>query len=274
MAEIKRKGARSAKDIPAAILEQLNSGRIETVNLTEWLAVDQRILLENLLEEKGRTSYLAPVLETIEQLKKQTVNTINEAIGKGLYRVALQAGDSRFLEEIATHPSDLVRCWATYTIGKNQNLHIEQTLQQIQKFAADKHFGVREICWMAVRPKIKDNLTKSIEILSEWTANEDENIRRFTTESTRPRGVWCEHIEDLKQNPELALPILETLKSDSSKYVQDSVGNWLNDASKTQPGFVQEICQRWSLESDSKATQYIIKKALRTLNKEIILYRV
>ena len=52
MAEIKRKGARSAKDIPETILEQLNRGRIETVNLTEWLAVDQRILLENLLEEK------------------------------------------------------------------------------------------------------------------------------------------------------------------------------------------------------------------------------
>ena len=150
---------------------------------------------------------------------------------------------------------------------KNQNLNIEETLKQIQKFAADEHFGVREICWMAVRPKIKTNLVKSIKILSTFTTNEDENIRRFATESIRPRGVWCEHLEELKQNPELALSILEPLKSDSSKYVQDSVGNWLNDSSKTQADFVQKICQRWSLESDSKATQYIIKKALRTLNK-------
>ena len=264
---IKRKGARSAKEISADILQHLNSGEIETANLVEWLAVDQRLLLENLLQQNNRTEYLNSILNKINQLKKQTVNTINEAIGTGIFELTFENNDLPFLEIIGNHRADLVRCWATYTIGKNQHLNIEETLKQIQKFSADKHFGVREICWMAVRPKIKTKLAKSIEILSTWTTNEDENIRRFATESTRPRGVWCEHLEDLKQNPELALSILEPLKSDSSKYVQDSIGNWLNDASKTQPDFVQKICQRWSLESNSKATQYIIKKALRTLNK-------
>jgi len=140
-------------------------------------------------------------------------------------------------------------------------------LKQIQSFSADKHFGVREISWLAVRAKIAQNLTKSIEILSGWTNHKDENIRRFASEATRPRGVWCEHIEELKQNPELAVSILEPLKSDTSKYVQDSVGDWLNDASKTQPEFVQALCQRWEKESLTTETKYIIKKALRTINK-------
>lgn len=264
---MKRKGARSAKDIPQNILQQLNSGQIETANLVEWLVVDQRILLENLLKQNNRIEYLKPVLTEIDQLKKQTVNTINETIGTRLFELTMANNDLDFLTIMSNHNADLVRCWATYTVGKNESLNIFETLKQIQPFSADKHFGVREICWMAVRPKIIKNLIESIEILSQWTANEDENIRRFATESTRPRGVWCEHIEELKQNPEVALSILEPLKSDTAKYVQDSVGNWLNDASKTQPKFVTELCKCWEKQSDTKETKYITKKALRTLNK-------
>lgn len=268
MKETKRKGARSIKDIPVEILSQLNRGELETANLVEWLAVDQRFLLEHLLTENNRTDYLKPVLFKIDQLKKQTVNTINETIGTELFEQADQNNDKEFLVIMSSHKADLVRCWATYTIGKNQKLSIEETLQHIQPFSADKHFGVREISWLAVRKKIAQNLTKSIDILSSWTTNPDQNIRRFTTEATRPRGVWCEHIEALKQNPELALTILEPLKSDPSKYVQDSVGNWLNDASKTHPYFVKKLCQRWEKQSVTNETQYIIKKALRTITKK------
>jgi 3-methyladenine DNA glycosylase AlkC len=267
MNEIKRKGSKSTKDIPKDILEQLNCGQIETANLVEWLAVDQRLLLENLLTQTNRKKYLNPILTGIDNLKKQTVNTINEAIGTGIFEQATKNNDTEILNIISTHKSDLVRCWATYTIGKNPQLNIIDMLEKIQPFSADKHFGVREICWLAVRPTISKNLIESVEILSKWTSNEDENIRRFASEATRPRGVWCEHIEELKQNPALGLTILEPMKSDRAKYVQDSVGNWLNDASKTQPKFVIDICKKWDKESKSKETAYIIKKALRTIEK-------
>nr|WP_315193581.1 DNA alkylation repair protein [uncultured Flavobacterium sp.] len=265
MTEIQRKGSRSMKDIPKDILVQLNSGQIETASLVEWLAIDQRILLENLLKQTDRIEYLNPILFEIESLKKQTVNTINQAIGTGLYQQAIENKDTAILTIISNHNADLVRCWATYTIGKNPKLSIEEILQQIQPFSADKHFSVREICWLAVRPYIADNLTKSIEVLSDWTNHSDENVRRFSSEATRPRGVWCEHIETLKQNPELGLTILEPMKSDKAKYVRDSVGNWLNDASKTQPEFVKNLCEKWTEESQTKETAYIVKKALRTI---------
>jgi len=264
---MKRKGARSTKDIPITILEQLNNGEIETVNLVEWLAVDQQLLLKNLLKQHNRINYLKPILNRIDQLKKQTINTINEAIGLEIFELINFHNDNEFLNILSQHKADLVRCWATYTIGKNEQLNIADMLIQLQPFAADHHFGVREISWMVARKKIINNLEESIKILTDWTTNEDENIRRFATESTRPRGVWCEHIEELKQQPTLALLILESLKSDTSKYVQDSVGNWLNDASKTQPEFVKSLCLRWESESNTKETKYIIKKALRTLNK-------
>jgi 3-methyladenine DNA glycosylase AlkC len=263
----KRKGARSIKDIPPDILDQLNKGEIETANLTEWLAVDQRLLLENLLLQNDRKEYLMPVLDNVEKLKKQTVNSINETIGIGLLNLAVKNKDDEFLLKLPAHKADLVRCWAAYTIGRNRDLQLKEKLNRIKSFAADSHFGVREICWMTVRPDIARNLEESLSLLSEWTVHDNENVRRFASESTRPRGVWCEHIDALKQNPGLGLEILDPLRSDSSRYVQDSVGNWLNDASKSQPEFVVEICDEWLRESPTKETQYIIKKALRTLKK-------
>lgn len=265
MEEQKRKGARSTKDISPEILEQLNMGRIETANLVEWLAVDQRVLLKNLLTEIDREKYLTPTLAAVDNLKKQTVNTINEAIGAELFSLSRHYNDGELLSEISSHTSDLVRCWATYTVGRDPQSDIRRMLEKIQPFAADGHFGVREISWMAVRPTIARNLEESVQILSGWANHSDENIRRFAGESTRPRGVWCEHIEALKQQPEMASAILEPLRSDPSKYVRDSVGNWLNDAGKTQPAFVLALCDRWQKESATKETAYIIKKALRSI---------
>jgi 3-methyladenine DNA glycosylase AlkC len=268
MPEIKRKGSRSTKDIPTEVMLQLNYGEIETANLVEWLAVDQRVLLQHLLKKLDRNHYYDSIILDIEELKKQTVNTVNEAIGIGFLKNIQANNDFEIFTKIANHTSDCVRCWATYIIGFDSNLSITEKLNQIQPFAADSHFGVREICWLALRQSISYNLTESLSILSKWTLNSDENIRRFASEATRPRGVWCAHIEVLKQNPQLALSILEPLKSDISKYVQNSVANWLNDASKTKPEFVIEICKRWKNESVSKETIYIINRALRTLEKK------
>lgn len=267
MQEKKRKGARSIKEIPEDILEQLNRGEIETANLVEFLGIDARVLLETVLTQQNRKEYLQPILEQIDRLDKHTFVTINATIGEGLYEQTAGHRDSGFLPAISTHPSDLVRSWATVLIGRNSALNMEQTLQNIRPFAADKHFNVRECAWSAVRHNIIQNLDESIRILSGWAKDKDENIRRFASEATRPRGVWCEQIAVLKENPEAGLPILEPLKSDPSGYVQNSVGNWLNDAGKTQPGFVRNLCRRWEKESGTKETAYIIKRALRTIDK-------
>ena len=266
MLEPKRKGARTIKDIPKDILQQLNRGEIETANLVEFLAVDRRILLENLLIQCKRKKYLQPILAHMDGLKKQTVITLSEAMGEGIFRQI--NNDSEFFQAISTHRSDLVRCCAADTVGKNTKLSLRQMFQKIKPFAADKHFNVRECAWTAVRTRIVANLHESIAVLTAWAKDKDENIRRFASEATRPRGVWCEHIKELKENPELALPILEPLKSDSSRYVQNSVGNWLNDAGKTKPEFVVKLCRRWESESDTKETRYITKRALRSIVKK------
>jgi DNA alkylation repair enzyme len=264
---IKRKGSRSKKDIPQDILMQLNCGEIESANVVEWSAVDRKKLLENTLKQHNRIHYLKPILEQIDKLKKQTINTVNESIGAELLYQMNNYNDNDFLKILLSCQSDLVRCWGTFIVGKDNTLSLEQMFENIKPFAIDRHFNVREEAWTAVRPAVILSLDKSITILSKWVIDENENIRRFASEVTRPRGVWCKHIEELKQNPVIALPILEPLKSDKSKYVRDSVGNWLNDASKTMPIFVETLCSRWEKESLTNETKYIIKKAMRTINK-------
>lgn len=57
MSKIQRKGAKRITDIPLTILESLNRGEIETANLVEWLAIDQTLLLENVLKQNKRRKY-------------------------------------------------------------------------------------------------------------------------------------------------------------------------------------------------------------------------
>jgi 3-methyladenine DNA glycosylase AlkC len=144
---------------------------------------------------------------------------------------------------------------------------LPQQLESVRRYAADTHFGVREIAWMAVRDAVIDSLDESIELLTPWVYDVDPNVRRFASELTRPRGVWCAQIEVLKAEPWRALPLLEPLRADTHRYVQNSVANWLNDASKTQGPWVDALCERWLRESPGEATRYIVKRASRTLRK-------
>lgn len=265
MDQTKRKGSKTIAGIPPSLLQQLNKGEIETANLVEWLAIDLSVLLETVLQQCDKLVYLTPALEAVAALKKPTITAKNATIGQLLLTQAMEANDQALFPLLSSHTADMARCWATYMIGLHPTYSPSEQLAAIQPFAADTHFGVRETAWMAVRPTIIANLELSLEVLTPWTLHADENIRRFATESTRPRGVWCAHIETLKITPELALPLLENMRNDPAKYVQDSVGNWLNDASKTQPDFVRNLCARWLKESNTKATAYIVKKALRTM---------
>lgn len=266
---INRKGARKAQDIPKEILELLNQGKIETVNLTEWLAVDHIQLVKNTFPDMGISKEKIQLIEQEinTQKKPSTMSTI-KLVGSLIFELYNNEERTMLFEKLSTHLSDSIRCYAPYLKALDADLTIVDKLEQSKKLIVDTHFGVREVVWMALRPEIEKNLEPSIEIFIEWSKDANENIRRFTTESIRPRGVWCKHIEQLKERPEIALPILENLKSDPSKYVQDSVGNWLNDASKSRPDFVIALCEKWQKESSTKDTEKIIKRAKRTINKD------
>lgn len=261
---INRKGARSLKDLSPEVIEYLNAGKIETKNLMEWLATDQLLLLKTVLEPINKMDWYDSFEEAVRAQKKPTANSNTKVIGETL----AQLTDSNFVNtHLAGHQSDIVRCWGCWAESLFQD-SVEDLLNAMNPYAADSHFGVREVVIFASKERLILDLDKAIAILAVWTKDEDENLRRYAVEALRPVGVWTKKIPEFQDNPGLGLPVLEPLKSDSSKYVRDSVGNWLNDASKSKPDWVKSLCSRWEKESDTKETAYILKRGLRTLEKK------
>lgn len=260
-----RKGAARIALIPPEVLQALNLGLLPTVNLNEFLALDLPRLAAAVAAHVGLDPKAERLVDTLAMLPAFAPMRRHEHVARALYDLtAAQAGRDAVAHALATHPSDVARCWAAQWVGFS-GLPLAGMLQAVARFAADPHFGVREIAWMAVRDEIVADVPRAIDLLASWVRDEDPNIRRFASEATRPRGVWCAQIETLKREPWRGLPLLEPLRADPSRYVQNSVANWLNDAAKTQPGWVVEVCERWGRESAGGATAYIVRRALRSL---------
>lgn len=255
----KRKGASSPKNVPERVLEKINAGEISTVNLGETLAVDNIALLDRICEDSGI------VLDT-SALRADAENKKLMTCYKNIARLIINELGKDELKIFSTHVSDIARCWACLATGY-EKAEFAEKMVMIKPFADDAHMGVREMAWMALRDDIDASPVYAVDCLVPWTADASANIRRCASEATRPRGVWCRHIQFFKENPEAGLKILEPLRSDSSKYVRDSVANWLNDASKSRPTWVVSVTDRWMKESGTKETEKICKRALRTIRK-------
>lgn len=263
-----RKGARNTASVPPAVLDLLNKGRIETRGLCEWLVTDQLAMAETVFSRLGWKKLMPPLRARFTETQPKTAPKKLECIGRFIAESFTSKAEAK--EAIAlllVETSDIARSWGGYLIGAGRTFTLREKFRLIRPFAADPNMSVREMAWMAMRPDVAANLTDSIAILRPFTTDPDPCIRRFASELTRPRGVWCSHIKALKDDPSPGIPLLEPMCADPSKYVQDSVANWLNDASKSAATLVSETCSRWEKESPSPETVRIVKRAMRTLRK-------
>ncbi len=244
-------------EIPPSVLAQLNRGEIEARTLVENLAVD----------------FVALMRAVAPDLPKPLASQMHAARDAGITQRMALAG--RLLHThlgpvgyvtLARHRSDTVRAWAAYLLAASPDFSLGEKLQLTRLLANDPHMGVRECAWLALRPGIAADIEFAIDLLEAWTVSDSPFVRRFASEATRPRGVWCRKIDRLLAQPDLGLPLLEPLRADPHKYVQDSVSNWLNDAAKSQPAWVRKLCARWQRESRSPATERICRRAMRSLN--------
>lgn len=256
-------------EIPVQVLEGINRGELETLTLVELLAADQAQVICNTIG-KGRYQWLTPYCLSVLELNPDfTFTQKMKAIGQTLAQVLSKVNqEAEFIGLFSKSSSDIVRSYVAYLIGFQSEWTVTQKLEKIFPLADDPNPGVREFAWMAVRGPLMQDTETALHLLKFWVSHNSANIRRFAAEVTRPKGVWCKQWELLKQQPELALCLLDPLAADEHKYVQNSVGNWMNDASKSRPDFVLETTNSWLARyPGSKATAYIVKRSLRTLEK-------
>ncbi|MGK5035037.1 HEAT repeat domain-containing protein [Janthinobacterium sp. LB3P118] len=246
--------SRGVADIAPARLAMLNAGSVASATLTEGLAIDFVQLLATAVPEIGAAR--------LNRMRAQSAVGITRRMALAAQLLLEADADLALLQ---AHPSDTVRGWACFAIAAQAGLTLPQQLAAMRPLADDGHFGVREWAWLALRPRLAASLDEAIALLAPWTGDASERVRRFACEALRPRGVWCAHIARLKEQPQLALPLLQPLRADPAVYVQDSVANWLNDAAKSQPEWVRSLCAQWLQESDNAATRRICQRAQRSL---------
>ncbi|NJN33847.1 MAG: DNA alkylation repair protein [Saprospiraceae bacterium] len=107
---------------------------------------------------------------------------------------------------------------------------------------------------------------QTLQTLLEWSEDSNYHVRRLCSEGTRPKLPWSQKINI---TPETALPILNQLFSDKTRYVTRSVANHLNDIAKTDPDLVVKTLGNWQKlkKQTENEMNFIIKHALRTLVK-------
>ena len=119
---------------------------------------------------------------------------------------------------------------------------------------------------MAVRPFILKYEARMMEQMLAWAKHENEHVRRLASEGCRPALPWAIALPKFKKDPAPILPILTQLKADPSEYVRKSVGNNLNDISKTRPDIVLKLATQWYGKNNH--TNWIVKHGCRTLLKQ------
>ncbi len=123
-------------------------------------------------------------------------------------------------------------------------------------------FGSSEF---AIREFLRLDLHRTLRVMTQWSRDKDEHVRRLASEGCRPRLPWSFKLRELIADPSPAAPILENLRADPSLYVRKSVANHLNDITKDHPEWVLARIDGWDLAN--KPTAWIAKRALRTLIK-------
>ena len=228
------------------------------------------------IEEWDFSKSNSSILDKIDTYLKKEYEIIpeKERIGKGIVYISRYVAKGVFLflknenKVSKQYYVDFIK--ANFSHGENNSSSIQQhfallymaefvnhypenfsmIIPLIEEYATYDEWSVRESTGGAILAGLKKIPEKTIELLFSWANNENENLRRIISESSRPMtGVkW---LRDPTKNDKI-LEILTILRKDPSIYVRKSVGNNLKDLSKYMPEKVLDLMDKWIKDSNIK----------------------
>lgn len=138
--------------------------------------------------------------------------------------------------------------------------HFDLSMKALAFFT---QFGSSEF---AIRHFLQTDMARTLTVMESWSQDDNEHVRRLSSEGCRPRLPWSFQLKPLITDPSPVAIILENLRSDPALYVRKSVANHLNDITKDHPDWVLQKIAGWDQANAHSA--WIIRQALRTLIKK------
>ena len=169
-------------------------------------------------------------------------------------------------EELKGNSGAFSEGWWLWPIGKYVEIYGEEHFQISIDFSKEltKRF-TSEYC---MRPLIKKYPEASLKILYDWSKDDNERVRRLSSECLRIRLPWAKKLYTALEYFDAYVEILTNLKDDKDKYIQKSVANNLNDLYKENPEKFYDIVNKWQEGKISKECEWIIKHGSRNIGKK------
>ena len=117
-----------------------------------------------------------------------------------------------------------------------------------------------------IRPYLLHRQGDTLARLRDWAQDDNAHVRRLVSEGTRPRLPWAPRLPAFQNNPQLALPLLDALKDDTSSYVRRSVANHLADIAKDHPDLAVGTARTW-LQGAPAPREALVRHGLRFIIK-------
>ena len=244
-----RRGARQPSLVPADVLARLVEGA-PSVNHMEEMALDMGKLMATQFPGLAGEASRLGAARFLDRMRAGAAVLVEHA-GTAAPEVARASS------------SDTVRGWGAFATTLVTD-DVGARVQMLLPFAGDSHFAVREWAWLALRDLAVAQPLVVLQHLRPVADGDDPLLRRFAVEALRPRGVWSRHIALFKAEPEHGTALLDRVAPTASRYVQDSVANWVNDVSRDHCEWATSTVARWCRDHGS-AVERLARRALRSV---------